>query len=167
MTKVPTRYNILDSAAVDFSKITEEAAPASSLVSSRSKGILDLVKSRATFLSDSSHRTQFLFTLHLCTWLNQIEKMVQCIYDNHNHSHSYNWLHRGRILTADHRSSYLGKIPLKQPYFGTAELKWPQTIHLFRSGMQVAISSSLFLLPIKVNQTGSYFIIFYYRAFCG
>ena len=88
------------------------------------RGILQSVNSRVEFLTDPSHRIQFLFTPRHCSWLNQIEiwfgtlrsKVTRWMsfpslgaledailsfidYYNTTLAHPYNWTYTGKVLT--------------------------------------------------------------------
>ena len=88
------------------------------------RGVLQSVRSRVEFLTDPSHRIQFLFTPRHCSWLNQIEiwfgtlrsKVTRWMsftsldaledailsfidYYNTTLAHPYNWTYTGRVLT--------------------------------------------------------------------
>ena len=87
------------------------------------RGVLQSVSSRVEFLTDPSHRIQFLFTPRHCSWLKQIEiwfgtlrrKVTRWMsftsldalrdailsfieYCNTNLAHPYNWTFTGRVL---------------------------------------------------------------------
>ena len=89
------------------------------------RGILRSVQSRVEFLTDPSHRIQFLFTPRHCSWLNQIEiwfgtlrsKLTRWMsfsslaaledaiitfidYYNTTLAHPYNWTYTGKVLAA-------------------------------------------------------------------
>lgn len=88
-------------------------------------GILRSVQSRVDFLTDPTHRIQFLFTPRHCSWLNQIEiwfgtlrsKLTRWMsfsslsaledaiftfvdYYNTTLAHPYNWTYTGKVLAA-------------------------------------------------------------------
>lgn len=89
------------------------------------RGILRSVKSRVKFLTDRTHRIQFLYMPRHCSWLNQIEiwfgtlqrkvtsamsftsveNLLQKIqrficYDNASMAKPYRWTYTGRVLAA-------------------------------------------------------------------